>query len=201
VITIGDGIPTRTCLYSNAHALARYAALCQEAGLVPIVEPEVLMDGSHSIDDCYDVTEATLHAVFDQLYEHNILLEGTILKASMVLSGAEASTRADVDEVAEATVGCLLNTVPAAVPGIVFLSGGQSDVEATAHLDVMNRMGELPWTLSFSYGRALQAPALETWAQNISANVAAAQRKLAHRARMNGLAAVGGYDAAMEKGK
>jgi len=201
VITIGDGIPTRTCLYSNAHALARYAALCQEAGLVPIVEPEVLMDGDHSIDDCYDVTEATLHAVFDQLYEHNILLEGTILKASMVLSGAGASDRADVDEVAEATVGCLLNTVPAALPGIVFLSGGQSEVEATAHLDAMNRMGELPWPLSFSYGRALQAPSLETWAQNTSGNVAAAQRKLAHRARMNALAALGRYESSMEKGK
>jgi fructose-bisphosphate aldolase class I len=201
VITIADGIPTRTCLYSNAHALARYAALCQEAGLVPIVEPEVLMTGDHSIDDCYDVTEATLHAVFEQLYEHNILLEGTILKASMVLSGSKASDRAAVDEVAEATVGCLLNTVPAALPGIVFLSGGQSDVEATAHLDAMNRMGELPWPLSFSYGRALQAPALETWAQNTSGNVAAAQRKLAHRARMNGLAALGRYESSMEKGK
>jgi fructose-bisphosphate aldolase class I len=201
VITIADGIPTRTCLYSNAHALARYAALCQEAGLVPIVEPEVLMTGDHSIDDCYDVTEATLHAVFEQLYEHNILLEGTILKASMVLSGSKASDRAAVDEVAEATVGCLLNTVPAALPGIVFLSGGQSDVEATAHLDAMNRMGDLPWPLSFSYGRALQAPALETWAQNTSGNVAAAQRKLAHRARMNGLAALGRYESSMEKGK
>ena len=201
VITIGDGIPTRTCLYSNAHALARYAALCQEAGLVPIIEPEVLMDGDHSIDDCYDVTEATLHAVFEQLYEHNILLEGAILKASMVLSGADAGDRADVDEVAEATVGCLLNTVPAALPGVVFLSGGQSDVEATAHLDAINRMGELPWVLSFSYGRALQAPALATWAQNTSGNVAAAQRKLAHRARMNGLAAMGRYETSMEKGK
>jgi fructose-bisphosphate aldolase class I len=169
--------------------------------LVPIVEPEVLMTGDHSIDDCYDVTEATLHAVFEQLYEHNILLEGTILKASMVLSGSKASDRGAVDEVAEATVGCLLNTVPAALPGIVFLSGGQSDVEATAHLDAMNRMGDLPWPLSFSYGRALQAPALETWAQNTSGNVAAAQRKLAHRARMNGLAALGRYESSMEKGK
>jgi fructose-bisphosphate aldolase class I len=199
VITIGDGIPTRSCLYSNAHALARYAALCQEAGLVPIVEPEVLMDGQHSLDDCHDVTEATLHAVFEQLYENNILLEGTILKASMVLSGSEAQNRAPVDEVADATVGCLLNTVPAALAGIVFLSGGQGDVEATVHLDAINRLGELPWPVSFSYGRALQAPALAIWADNPSANVAAAQRKLAHRARMNGLAAMGQYEAAMEK--
>jgi fructose-bisphosphate aldolase class I len=199
VITIGDGIPTRSCLYSNAHALARYAALCQEAGLVPIVEPEVLMDGPHSLDDCHDVTEATLHAVFEQLYEQNILLEGTILKASMVLSGSEAENRAPVDEVADATVGCLLNTVPAALAGIVFLSGGQGDVEATVHLDAINRLGELPWPVSFSYGRALQAPALAIWADNPSANVAAAQRKLAHRARMNGLAAMGQYEAAMEK--
>lgn len=199
VITIGDGIPTRSCIYSNAHALARYAALCQEAGLVPIVEPEVLMDGPHSLDDCHDVTVATLHAVFDQLYQHNILLEGAILKASMVISGSEARDRANVDKVAEATVGCLLNTVPAALAGVVFLSGGQGDVEATAHLDAINRMGELPWPVSFSYGRALQAPALATWAENPSANVVAAQRKLAHRARMNGLAAMGQYEAAMEK--
>jgi len=199
VITIGDGIPTRSCLYSNAHALARYAALCQEAGLVPIVEPEVLMDGDHSLDDCYDVTEATLHAVFEQLYEHNVLLEGTILKASMVISGSQASDRADVSQVAEATVGCLLNAVPAALAGVVFLSGGQGDVEATEHLDAINRLGGLPWPVSFSYGRALQSPALATWAKNPSGNVAAAQHKLAHRARMNGLAAMGRYEASMEE--
>lgn len=200
VITIGQDIPSSACINSNAHALARYAALCQEAGIVPIVEPEVLMDGDHSLDDCFDVTEATLHELFSQLYEHNILLEGAILKASMVISGAKASDRADVDEVAEATVQCLLNTVPAALGGIVFLSGGQSDTEATAHLDAMNRMGGMPWPLSFSYGRALQAPALTTWAENPAGNVAAAQRKLAHRARMNGLAAMGRYDSALEKG-
>lgn len=200
VITIGQDIPSSACINSNAHALARYAALCQEAGIVPIVEPEVLMDGDHSLDDCFDVTEATLHELFSQLYEHNILLEGTILKASMVISGSKASDRADVDEVAEATVQCLLNTVPAALGGIVFLSGGQSDTEATAHLDAMNRMGGMPWPLSFSYGRALQAPALATWAENPAGNVAAAQRKLAHRARMNGLAAMGRYDPALEKG-
>jgi fructose-bisphosphate aldolase class I len=200
VIAIDEGIPSTACLNANAHALARYAALCQEAGIVPIVEPEVLMDGGHSLEDCFDVTEAMLHALFNQLYEHNLLLEGTILKASMVLSGSKASERAGVDEVAEATLQCLLNTVPAALGGIVFLSGGQSDIEATAHLDAMNRMGGLPWPLSFSYGRALQAPALTTWGENPAGNVAAAQRKLAHRARMNGLAAMGRYDASMEKG-
>jgi fructose-bisphosphate aldolase class I len=200
VITIGETIPSATCLNANAHALGRYAALCQEAGIVPIVEPEVLMDGGHSLDDCFEVTEATLHALFNQLYEQNILLEGTILKASMVISGSEAKVRADIDEVAEATVQCLLNTVPAALGGIVFLSGGQSDTEATAHLDAMNRMGGLPWPLSFSYGRALQAPSLQTWGENPAGNVAAAQRKLAHRARMNGLAAMGRYDPSMEKG-
>jgi fructose-bisphosphate aldolase class I len=200
VITIAEGTPSTACLNANAHALARYAALCQEAGIVPIVEPEVLMDGDHSLEDCFDVTEATLHALFNQLYEHNLLLEGTILKASMVISGSKASERADVDEVAEATLQCLLNTVPAALGGIVFLSGGQSDTEATAHLDAMNRMGGLPWPLSFSYGRALQAPALATWGENPAGNVAAAQRKLAHRARMNGLAAMGRYDTSQEKG-
>lgn len=199
VIAIDEGIPSTACLNANAHALARYAALCQEAGIVPIVEPEVLMDGGHSLEDCFDVTEAMLHALFNQLYEHNLLLEGTILKASMVISGSKASERAGVDEVAEATLQCLLNTVPAALGGIVFLSGGQSDIEATAHLDAMNRMGGLPWPLSFSYGRALQAPALTTWGENPAGNVAAAQRKLAHRARMNGLAAMGRYDSSMEK--
>ena len=200
VIRIAGSSPSSACLNSNTHALARYAALCQEAGIVPIVEPEVLMDGDHSLDDCFEVTEATLHALFNQLYEHNILLEGTILKASMVIPGSEAETRADVDEVAEATVQCLLNVVPAAIGGIVFLSGGQSDVDATAHLDAMNRMGGMPWPLSFSYGRALQASALQIWGENPAGNVAAAQRKLAHRARMNGLAAMGRYDPSMEKG-
>lgn len=199
VITIGDNIPSTACLNANAHALARYAALCQEADLVPIVEPEVLMDGAHSLDDSYDITEAMLHALFNQLFEHNVMLEGTILKASMVISGSEAENRAGVDEVAEATIGCLLNTVPAALGGVVFLSGGQSDTEATAHLDAMNRMGGLPWPLSFSYGRALQAPALQTWGENPAGNVAAAQRKLAHRARMNGLATMGRYEESMEK--
>ena len=198
VITIGENIPSSACVDANAHALARYAALCQEAGLVPIVEPEVLMDGNHSLDDCYEVTEATQRALFNQLYEQNVLLEATILKASMVISGSDASGRASVDEVAEATVQCLLNAVPAALAGVVFLSGGQSAEEATAHLDAMNRMGGMPWPLSFSYGRALQAPSLETWAENISQNVSAAQEKLAHRARMNGLAAIGRYEKRFE---
>ena len=198
VITIGSNIPSAACLNANAHALARYAALCQEANLVPIVEPEVLIDGNHSLDDCFDITEATLHAVFNQLYEQNIMLEGAILKASMVISGSEAEHRADIEQVATATVQCLLNTVPAALGGIVFLSGGQSDLEATAHLDAMNRMGSLPWPLSFSYGRALQAPALKTWGENPAGNTAAAQRKLAHRAKMNGLAVMGRYEEALE---
>ncbi len=191
VITIADDIPTRACLEANAHALARYAALCQEAGIVPIVEPEVLMDGDHDLDTSYDVTEATLKTLFHELYEQNVLLEGTVLKASMVISGSEASNRAGPDEVAEATLDCLLNAVPAATAGIVFLSGGQGDVEATAHLDAMNKMGDLPWPLSFSYGRALQAECLKTWAADPKGNREKAQQILAHRARMNGLAALG----------
>ncbi|NBD95380.1 MAG: fructose-bisphosphate aldolase class I [Gammaproteobacteria bacterium] len=191
VITIGDDVPSRACLDANAHALARYAALCQEAGIVPIVEPEVLMDGDHDLDTSYDVTEATLKALFAQLYEQNVLLEGTVLKASMVISGSDASDRAGPDEVAEATIDCLLNAVPAATAGIVFLSGGQGDVEATEHLDTMNRMGDLPWPLSFSYGRALQAECLKTWAADPKGNHEKAQKILAHRAKMNGLAAMG----------
>jgi len=198
VITVGDTIPTSSCVESNAHALARYAALCQEAGIVPMVEPEVLMDGTHSLDECFEVTEAVLRALFAQLYEHNVLLEGTILKASMVISGSAAENRAGVQEVAEATVQCLLNAVPAAVAGVVFLSGGQSDEEATAHLDAMNKLGDFPWPLSFSYGRALQAPTLRIWGENRAANVAAAQKRLAHRARMNGLATLGQYDRSLE---
>jgi fructose-bisphosphate aldolase class I len=198
VITIGENIPTSSCVDANAHALARYAALCQEAGIVPIVEPEVLMDGAHNLDESFEVTEATLRALFNQLYEQNVLLEGTILKASMVISGSEAQNRASVPDVAEATVQCLLNAVPAALGGIVFLSGGQADEEATAHLNAMNQLGDFPWPLTFSYGRALQAPSLQVWAQDPAANVAAAQKKLAHRARMNGLAAMGQYDESLE---
>jgi fructose-bisphosphate aldolase class I len=191
VITIGDDTPSRACLDANAHALARYAALCQEAGIVPIVEPEVLMDGGHDLDTSYDVTEATLKALFAELYEQNVLLEGTVLKASMVISGSDAADRAGTEEVAEATIDCLLNAVPAATAGVVFLSGGQGDVEATAHLDAMNKMGSLPWPLSFSYGRALQAECLKTWAADPKGNREKAQKILAHRAKMNGLAALG----------
>ncbi len=191
VITIGEDIPSRACIDANAHALARYAALCQEAGIVPIVEPEVLMDGDHDLDTSFDVTEATLKALFAQLYDQNVMLEGTVLKASMVISGSEASDRAGVEDVAEATVDCLLNAVPAATAGIVFLSGGQGDVEATAHLDAMNKMGDMPWPLSFSYGRALQAGCLKTWAADPKGNREKAQKVLLHRARMNGLAALG----------
>jgi fructose-bisphosphate aldolase, class I len=198
VITIGENIPTSSCVDANAHALARYAALCQEADIVPIVEPEVLMDGPHSLDESFEVTEATLRALFNQLYDQNVLLEGTILKASMVISGSEARARASVQEVAEATIQCLLNSVPAALGGVVFLSGGQSDEEATAHLNAMNQLGDFPWPLTFSYGRALQAPSLKVWGENPAANVAAAQKKLAHRARMNGLAAMGQYEESFE---
>ena len=156
------------------------------------------MDGTHSLDESFEVTEATLRSLFHQLYEQNVLLEGTILKASMVISGSEAPDRANMQDVAEATVQCLLNAVPAALAGVVFLSGGQGDEEATAHLDAMNRLGAFPWPVSFSYGRALQAAALKVWGENIAANAAAAQKRLAHRARMNGLAAMGEYDSSLE---
>ncbi len=199
VITIGENMPTSACIEANCHALARYAALCQEAGIVPIVEPEVLMDGAHTLDECYEVTEATLRTLYNQMYEQNVLLEGSILKASMVVSGSDCLERADVEEVARSTVECLLNTVPAAVAGVVFLSGGQGNEEATAHLDAMNRLGDFPWPLSFSYGRALQAPALALWGEDIENNIAAAQQVLAHRARMNGLAATGQYESALEQ--
>lgn len=198
VITIGDDTPTGACIDANAHALSRYAALCQEAGLVPIVEPEVLIDGDHDIDTCYDVTEATLRSVFGALYDQNVLLEGTILKASMVLAGKDCPDQATVEEVAEETIRCLRNSVPAALPGIVFLSGGQSDEKATAHLDAMNRMGPQPWPLSFSYGRALQHPSLVLWGEDPKGNREKAQKILAHRARMNGLAALGEYDESLE---
>ncbi|TVS12446.1 MAG: fructose-bisphosphate aldolase class I [Wenzhouxiangella sp.] len=200
VITIGDDIPSRACIDANAHALARYAALCQEAGIVPIVEPEVLMDGDHDLDTSFDVTEAALKALFSQLYEQNVMLEGTVLKPSMVISGSSASDRAGVEEVAEATVDCLLNAVPAATAGVVFLSGGQGDVEATNHLDAMNKMGDMPWPLSFSYGRALQAECLATWAADPKGNRERAQQILLHRARMNGLAALGEWSEEEEEG-
>jgi fructose-bisphosphate aldolase, class I len=194
VITIGKDIPSATCVEENAHALARYAAICQEAGLVPIVEPEVLMDGSHTIDRCEQVTEWTLNAVYDALYLNRVKLEESVLKPSMVISGKDCAQQAGVEEVAERTVKILKRTVPGAVAGIVFLSGGQSDEVATAHLNAMNRMfaGRLPWPLSFSYGRALQAPSLKAWKGSAS-NVSAGQAALLHRSRMNGLACTGRY--------
>jgi fructose-bisphosphate aldolase, class I len=191
VITIGDDIPTGTCIEANCHALARYAALCQENGLVPMVEPEVLMDGNHDIEVCYDVTEATLRSLFGALYEQNVMLEGTILKASMVISGKDCAEQASVDEVAQDTLRCLLASVPASLPGIVFLSGGQSDEAATAHLNAMNQMGPLPWPLSFSYGRAMQQAALKLWSEDMANNYAAAQKTVAQRAKENGMAALG----------
>jgi fructose-bisphosphate aldolase class I len=197
VITIGDCMPTSTCIEANAHALARYAALCQEAGIVPIVEPEVLMDGEHTIDDCEDVTHETLWNLYAQLHEHGVLLEGTLLKPNMVLSGKSCPTQAGVDEVAEATVRCFTQVVPAAVPGIVFLSGGQTAEQATEHLNAMNAMGEFPWELSFSYGRALQAPVLEAW-RGEAAKADAARSAFYHRAKLNGAARYGTYTKQME---
>lgn len=198
VITIGDHIPSRTCLQTNAHALARYAALAQEANIVPIVEPEVLMDGPHDIARCFDVTEAALNALYNELYAQRVHLEGTILKPNMVLSGTECATQAGVEEVAEQTVKCLKRAVPAAVPGICFLSGGQSDEDATAHLSAMNAMFDPPWKLSFSYGRALQAAALKAWGGKAE-NEAAAQAAFSHRAKMNSLAATGQWNTGLEK--
>jgi len=197
VITIGADIPSRACIEANAHALARYAALSQEAGLVPIVEPEVLMDGPHTIERCEEVSTATFHAVFEALVAQGVHLEGMLLKPNMILSGSDCAEQASVQEVAVATVRCLKRTVPASVPGIVFLSGGQSDELATAHLSAMNGLGTPPWELSFSYGRALQAPALKAWAGD-DANRPAAQAALLHRARCNGAARSGSYSAAME---
>ena len=194
VITIGEDMPSGTCIEANAHALARYAALCQEQGLVPMVEPEVLMDGDHDIETCYEVTEVTLRALFDALYNQNVMLEGTILKASMVLPGKDCPEQASVEEVAESTLMCLKSAVPAILPGIVFLSGGQSDEDATAHLDAMNRMGPNPWPLSFSYGRAMQQAALKLWAQDMQGNYARAQQTVFERAKANGLAALGQWE-------
>ena len=198
VITIGDGIPSHTCLYANAHALARYAALCQEASIVPMIEPEVLLDGSHSIERCEEVTEATLRATYAALAAHNVSFEHTILKASMVVSGKSNARQAGVDEVAERTLRVLKRTVPAAQPGVVFLSGGQSDVSATAHLNAMASTRGLSWPLTFSYSRALQNPALNAW-KGQSANAGAAQRAFHHRAHMNGLAAQGKWKPELEK--
>ena len=190
-INIEEGMPSDTCINANVHALARYAALCQEAGIVPMVEPEVIMDGDHDIEDCYVVTERVLRTLFNALFEHNVMLEGTILKASMIIPGKDCPQQADVEEVADFTVQCLKSAVPAVLPGIVFLSGGQSDDDATAHLNEMNKSENLPWPLSFSYGRAMQSAALKIWGADIVNNVAEAQKTVYARAKDNGLAAKG----------
>jgi fructose-bisphosphate aldolase, class I len=203
VIDIGSGadgrrIPSMTAIRVNAHALARYAALCQAAQIVPIVEPEVLMDGDHDIDRCYEVTQRVLNRTFQELRVQRVALEGMILKPNMAISGKKCARQAPVEEVAEKTIRLLKSCVPAAVPGIAFLSGGQSDEEATAHLDAMNRIGNLPWPLTFSYGRALQAAPQKAWSGKAD-NVPAGQRAFSHRARMNGLASTGKWDAGLEK--
>jgi fructose-bisphosphate aldolase, class I len=196
--SVGDGKPSEYCVWTNAHALARYAALCQEAGIVPIVEPEVLMDGGHTIEGASKATGRVLQAVYTELHDQRLDLYGTLLKPNMVLSGYDASNRAGVDEVAEATLDVLTRHVPAAVPGIVFLSGGQTDEDSTAHLNAMNARGPHPWQLSFSYGRALQAPALKAWGGK-EENVQAGQRAYYHRAKMNGAARTGMYAPEMER--
>jgi fructose-bisphosphate aldolase class I len=198
VIAIDEGIPSDYCIDVNAHALARYAALCVEGGLVPIVEPEVLMDGSHTIERYYEVTECALRHVFAALYAQRVSLDEIVLKPNMVLSGSTCPTQAGVEQVAEATLRCLHNSVPAEVPGIVFLSGGQTDEKSTAHLNAMNQLGGGPWELSFSYGRALQTAPLKAWAGS-PANVPAAQQAYLHRARCNGAARTGDYSDAMER--
>jgi fructose-bisphosphate aldolase class I len=198
VISIGATIPSEYCLWTNAHALARFAALSQEAGLVPIVEPEVLMDGDHSIERSFEVTSRTLHAIFTELRDQRVHPEGMLLKPNMVLSGYDHADQAPHEQVAHQTIRCFKRHVPAAVPGIVFLSGGQSDEDATANLNAMNAIGPHPWQLSFSYGRALQAPALKAWGGK-EENVAAAQHAYYHRAKMNSAARTGVYAPAMEK--
>jgi fructose-bisphosphate aldolase class I len=198
VIDIADGIPTQFAIDANAHALARYGALCQEANIVPIIEPEVLMDGGHSIERCEEVTAATLRSVFAQLDSHRIHLEGMILKPNMVISGKKAANRASPQQVAEATVRTLKRFVPSAVPGIAFLSGGQTSAEATEHLNLMNRLGPLPWELSFSYGRALQDEALKAWGGKPE-NFAAGQKAFFRRAKFNGLARTGSYNSKLEQ--
>jgi fructose-bisphosphate aldolase class I len=200
VIDIGNGIPSMTAISVNAHALARYAALCQAAQIVPIVEPEVLMDGDHDIDRCYDVTTRVLNKTFQELRVQRVALEGMVLKPNMAISGKKCAKQASVEEVAEKTVRMLKSCVPAAVPGIAFLSGGQSDEEATAHLDAMNRIGNLPWKLTFSYGRALQAAPQKAWSGKAE-NVGAGQQAFTHRAQMNSLASKGEWKADLEKKK
>ena len=198
VINIGEGIPTEDCINQNMEALAKYAKIVQENKMVPIVEPEVLMDGNHSIERCLEVTSKTLSALFNYLDKHGVNIKGTLLKPSMVISGKDANEQASVEEVAEKTLKCLLANVPSDLPGITFLSGGQSDIDATAHLDAMNKIGGFDWKLSFSYGRALQQPALKTWLGK-KENAEAAQAALSHRALMNKKAAQGEWDQSLEK--
>ncbi len=199
VITIGKGIPSNACIDANAHAMARYAALCQEAGIVPIVEPEVLIDGEHSIEQCYEASVAILKRTFEELAGQGVALEGTILKASMVISGKKAAQQSTIEEVARETIRALKETVPAKLAGVVFLSGGQGDEQATEHLNAMNAMDKLPWPLSFSYARAIQNPVLKIWAENPNANVGKAQAALVFRSRMNSLATQGKYSSEMER--
>ena len=198
VINIGEGIPTEDCINKNMEALAKYAKIVQENKMVPIVEPEVLIDGNHSIERCFEVTSKTLSSLFNYLDEHEVNIKGTLLKPSMVISGKDAIEQASVEEVAEKTLKCLLANVPPNLPGITFLSGGQSDIDATAHLDAMNKIGGFDWKLSFSYGRALQQPALKTWLGK-KENYKAAQEALSHRALMNKKAAQGEWDQSLEK--
>ena len=204
VITIGENMPSESCVSANAHALARYAALCQEADIVPMIEPEVLIDGDHTLERCFEITETTLEEVFEELNHQGVAPEGTILKASMVIAGKKAAKQSTVEEVADNTVRVLKATVPANLAGVVFLSGGQGDEQATAHLDAMNRStsltaSKLPWPLSFSYSRAIQNPVLKKWSENPAANVKAAQDILLFRSKMCSLAAQGKYSSEMEK--
>ena len=201
VITIGKDTPSDACIHANAHAMARYAALCQEAGIVPIVEPEVLIDGEQSLERSFEVTSATLKKTFAELAGQDVMLEGVILKASMVIAGKQAAKQSTPKEVAEMTVRCLKENVPANLAGVVFLSGGQGDEQASENLDEMNKLGKLPWPLTFSYARAIQNPVLKLWAVNPSANVPKAQETLLFRSKMNSLAALGKYSSEMEKGR
>ena len=199
VYNVSDTLPSRLAIEANAQALARYAAICQDEGVVPIVEPEVLLDGGHTLERCAEVTEAVLHEVFEALHRHRVALEHMLLKPNMVVAGKEQPKQAAVAEVAAQTIRVLRRTVPAGVPGIFFLSGGQTPAEATAHLDAMNRLGAQPWALSFSYGRALQEPAMQAW-KGQAANARSSQDALLNRARLNGAARDGRYDATMEAG-
>lgn len=198
VIKIGEGIPTAACIHANAHAMARYAALCQEADIVPIVEPEVLIDGEHTIEQCYEATLAAQKKLFEEVQGQDVLLEGVVLKASMVIAGKKAAKQSTPQEVAEWTIKCLKEAVPANLAGVVFLSGGQGDEQATANLDAMNKVGGTPWPLSFSYARAIQNPALKIWSQDTKGNVEKAQQALVYRAQMNSLASQGTYSSDLE---